>query len=229
MNGLVLIGAFLLAAGVTLVTNWLALIPWRANKDKHWSEQARLVYPVFVAARSNLWTVPSIFTLTVLLLWPDSSPLWLFTGFAALLGAYTGTLPTDREVFPRIPLRDLLRQVVIGMLLRFLIWFVFIGAAVSMPDKFGQLTLWIAGMVIGLWVVWSRGGLIWFGRKLGLFLPAPERLQKITADTSARMKIPVREVLLMRPIPANCCSRNACWNWLPMTKLPPFAPMSWRI
>jgi hypothetical protein len=38
----------------------------------------------------------------VWLLWPDSSPLWLFTGVAALLGAYAGTLPTDREVFPRI-------------------------------------------------------------------------------------------------------------------------------
>jgi Zn-dependent protease with chaperone function len=88
--------------------------------------------------------------------------------------------------------------VIIGILLRFLVWLVFIGAAVSMPDEFGQPTWWIGGTVIGLWVVWSRGGLIWFGRRLGLFLPAPERLQKIADDTSTRMNVPFREVLLMR-------------------------------
>jgi hypothetical protein len=74
-NGFIIIGAFLLAAGITFGTNWLALAEWRRNRDKHWSEQARLLYPVFVAARSNLWTVPAIGTLTVRLLWPDSSPL----------------------------------------------------------------------------------------------------------------------------------------------------------
>lgn len=198
LNGLILIGAGLLAAGVTFITNWLALIPWRRNKDKHWSEQARLLYPVRVAARSNLWTVPGILVLTVLLLWPDSSPLWLFTGIVSVLGAYAGTFPLDHEVFPRISLPDLLRQAVIGVLLWFLIWFVFIGAAVLMPDEFDQLVLGIGGMVIGLWVIWSHGGLIWLGRKLGLFLPASERLRKIAADTSARMNVPFREVLLMR-------------------------------
>ena len=198
LNGFIPIGAGLLAAGVTFVTNWLALIPWRQSKGKHWSEQARLLYPVRVAARSNLWTVPSILVLTVLLLWPDSSPLWLFTGIASVLGAYAGTFPTDHEIFPRIPLRDLLRQAIIGLLLRFLIWFVFIGAAVLMPDEFNELAWGIGGAVIGLWVIWSRGGLIWLGRKLGLFLPAPERLRKIAADTSARMNVPFREVMLVR-------------------------------
>jgi Zn-dependent protease with chaperone function len=198
LNGFIIIGAGLLAAGVTFVTNWLALIPWRRSKRKHWSEQARLVYPVVVAARSDLLTIPSIFTLAVLLLWPDSSPLWLFTGITSVLGAYAGTLPLDHEVFPRIPFRDLLRQAAIGILLRFLIWFVFIGATILMPDEFNQMALGIGGMVIALWVLWSRGGLIWLGRKLGLFRPAPERLQKIAAATSEKMNVPFREVLLMR-------------------------------
>jgi Zn-dependent protease with chaperone function len=198
LNLAILIGACFLAAGLTFATNWLALIPWRRNKDKHWSEQARLVYPVFVAARSSLWTIPGILTLAVLLLWPDSSPLWLFTGVAAALGAYAGTLPADHEVFPRIPLRDLLPQIAIGILLRFLIWFVFIASAVFMPNQFNQLTLVIGVTVIALWLIWSRSGFIWAGRKMGLFLPAPERLRKITADTSARMNVSFREVLLMR-------------------------------
>jgi len=36
------------------------------------------------------------------------------------------------------------------------------------------------------------------GKKLRLFLPAPERLQRIATETSAGMNIPFSEVLLMR-------------------------------
>lgn len=151
-----------------------------------------------MAARSNLLVVPGIVILIVLLLWPDSSPLWFLASIIAMAGAYAGTLPLDREVFPRISLPELLRHAVIGMLLRSLILFVFIGAAVLMPDEFNLLTLAICGLVICLSVIWSRGGLVWLGRKLGLFAPAPERLRKIAADTSARMNVPFREVLLIR-------------------------------
>ena len=199
MSGfIIIIGACVLSAGVTFVTNWLALIPWRRNRDKHWSEQARLVHPVFVAARSNLWLVPGIFVLTVLLLWPNSSPLWLFTGIASVLGAYAGTFPSDLEVFPRISFHELLRQALIGILMRSLIWFVFIGAAVFMPNEFNSLAWSIGGAVCGLWVICSSGGFIWAGRKLGLILPATARLQNIAAETSTKMNIPFREVLLMR-------------------------------
>jgi len=142
--------------------------------------------------------IPGILTLTVLLLRPDSSPLWLFTGIAALLGAYAGTLAVDREVFPRISLRDYLSQVAISILLRFLILFVFIGAAALMPDEFNGVALAIGGLVVALSVLRSRGGFIWLGQKLGLFVVAPARLRKITDETSVRMNIPFREVLLVR-------------------------------
>jgi Zn-dependent protease with chaperone function len=198
MNGLILIGAFLLAAGMAFVTNWLALIPWRRNKDKHWSEQARLVFPVIVAARSNLWVIPGVLVLAVLLVWPDSSLLWLFTGTTAVLGGYAGTFPLDRELFPRILFREYIRQIGIGILFRFLVWFVFLGAAVLMPDTFNLRGLVIGCGMVGLWIIWTRGGLVWLGRLLGLFQPAPERLRKIAADTSARMNVPFREVWLMR-------------------------------
>jgi len=198
LNGFIIIGAGILAAGVTFFTNWLALIPWRRNRGKHWSEQARLVHPVMVAARSNLWVVPSTLVLTVVLLWPDSSPLWVLTGITAVLGAYAGTIPVDREVFPRISFRDVLRLSVISILLRFLTWFIFIGATVFMPDQFNNVAWVIGGTVLCLWALWQQGGFIWVGRKLGLLLPAPNRLRDIVANTSAKMNIPFRQVLLMR-------------------------------
>jgi len=52
--------------------------------------------------------------------------------------------------------------------------------------------------MVGLWVIWSRGGFVRSGRILGLFHPAPERLRKIVADTSARMNVTFREIWLIR-------------------------------
>ena len=187
-----------MAAGLAFSTNWLALIPWRRQRDKHWSEQARLLYPVFVAARSNLWVIPAILALAVVLWLPDSSPLWVFTGLAALLGAQLGTMRLNREVFPRISIRDLGRLALLGVLTKSLIWVVFIGATVAMPSQF-NLTAWILSLgVAGVWGLWSHGGFIWLGRRVGLIGPAPERLVTIATEVSARMNIPFREVLLMR-------------------------------
>jgi len=156
------------------------------------------VHPVIVAARSNLLTVPGILMLAVVLLWPASSPLWLFTGVVSYLGANVGTIPLNREVCPRISLRELSRLIVIGVLLQSLIWLVFLGATVFMPDEFDGRALAISAMVAALLVILSRGGSVWIGRKLGLFLPAPERLRKIAADTSIKTNVLFHDVLLIR-------------------------------
>ena len=39
---LIVVVALLVSAVAVFATNWLALIPWRRNRDKHWPEQARL-------------------------------------------------------------------------------------------------------------------------------------------------------------------------------------------
>ncbi len=197
-NAIIIVGAGLLAAAAAFVTNWLALMPWRRSKTSHWSEQARLVFPVCVAARSNLWSIPGGFALTVVLLWPASSPLWLFAGMAAFIGTHAATLLMDRELYARIPFHELLRQVSLGFLMRFLIWFIFIGATVLMPDEFDQLSLCLGGLVIGLWMLWSNGVWLWVWQKLGLIAKPPERLQKIAAAMSSRMNIPFRHVWLLR-------------------------------
>lgn len=67
-----------------------------------------------------------------------------------------------------------------------------------MPADFGWLTVEIGLAVIVLAFLWSRGGWLWFGKLIGRLQPAPERLQKIAAETSASMKVPFKEVLLVR-------------------------------
>jgi Zn-dependent protease with chaperone function len=193
-----LIGSGLLAASVAYVTNWLALIPWRRSRGQHWTERARRFHPVRVAARVNLWAMPAVFTLASILIWPESSTAWPLIAAFTGLGAAIGTIPMDREVFPRIAVGDLLRQSALGWLLRGLLWFVFLGAATLMPDEFNALAFGIGVAVIGLFVAWNRGGGIWVGRKLGLVLPARERLQRIATGVAAKMDIPFRAVLLLR-------------------------------
>jgi len=195
---LMLIGAGLFAAVFTFTINWLGLIPWRRAPDRHWTERARLYYPVLVAARGNLWVLPAILTMTAMLLWPDDSPQWVLMILVTAFGVVAGTVPMDHEVFPRTPLNELLRQTAVSWLMRFAIWLVFLSAIALSPDQFGFQSLIIFVVVLGLLILWNRRGWIWTGRKLGLFLPPPERLQNIVRDTAAGMNVPVRELWLMR-------------------------------
>lgn len=193
-----LIVAGLVAALLTFIMNWLALIPWRRARDRHWTERARIYYPVRVTAASNLWVLPAVLTMTSVLLWPDGTPHWMLMLLATAAGAVLGTLPMDHEVFPRIPLNELLRLTGVGWLIRFAMWFVFLSAIALMPNDFNVQALIIAGMVLALCIFWSREGWIWVGRKFGSILPPPERLQNIVRDTAAGMNVPVREFWVMR-------------------------------
>src|SRR5437773_1629739 len=128
-----LIIAGLLSAALAFITNWLALIPWRRAKEQHWSERARLYFPVRVAAASNLWVMPAVLTMFSALVWPEESPHWMLLAIVTGLGTALGTMRMDREVFPRIPGRDLLRQVAVTWLIRFFQWFVFLAAIALTP------------------------------------------------------------------------------------------------
>jgi Zn-dependent protease with chaperone function len=198
VKGVMLLTAGVISAAVAFATNWLALIPWRRAKDRHWTERARVYHPVRVAAASNLFILPAVLTMTDLLIRPDESPYWALTVLVTAVGAIAGTIPMDREVFPRIPLCDLFRQVAVSWLLRFSFWFVFLAATALMPDEFNQKSVLIAAAVLTLCIVWNRDGWIRVGRKIGLFLPPPERLQNIVKGTAARMDVSFREIWLMR-------------------------------
>jgi Zn-dependent protease with chaperone function len=200
MNAAVLL--IVVAVSVVLfcfASNWLALIPWRNNRNAHWAEQARLLWPVRVAAESMLWALP----VSLVLAWSfldreATAPFLVLVGLVAAVATIAGTLPMDREVFPRIPLATLCRQASIGFCLRFLYWFVLIFAAAAMPVEFSPLSLVIFLAVVVFQLGWSRSGLMWFGRTTGLFAPAPDRLRRIVNAASARTTIAYREVWLMR-------------------------------
>lgn len=194
----VLIGALPLAAGLAFALNWLALIPWRRSRGAHWTEQARLLYPVRAGARSNLWVIPLVIAFGGLLYQPETPTLWVFAGVAAAVGALAGTLPMDRETIPRIPFPDLARQSALFFLMRLLFWLVFAGATIAMPDKFNAKAMVLGVFVLSLWILWAWGGFVRVGRILGLFQPAPRHLSEIVAVASARINVPARGAFMAR-------------------------------
>jgi len=194
----VLVCIVLISAFLTFAMNWLALIPWRRAKDKHWSERARLYHPARVSAASNLWVLPAVTSVSILLWFPENGPHWAFTAFAASVGAVLGTIAMDREVRPRVGLSELCRLSALNWVIRFLMWFIFLGAAALMPSEFNYQTVIITLLVLSLLVLWTKMGWLQISRCLGLMAPPPERLTTIVKTTAAKMNIPVSQLLLMR-------------------------------
>src|SRR5438105_11102212 len=100
MKAVLLLADFAMAAIFVIAVNWLALIPFRRSKGKHWTERARVLYPASVAARSKALTVPAIVALGQRLLLDDDVPHWLPSGLAAWLGVIAGTYFFVRESMP---------------------------------------------------------------------------------------------------------------------------------
>lgn len=197
MKFLILAGDFLVAAVIIGVANWLSLIPFRRAHNEHWTELGRKLYPARLAAMSGIWLVPVDLVLAQRLLLPQGTPHWLLCGFAAWLGAMSGTYFFDREVFPWIAPREWLREAITGWALRFAWLFLFFGIMAIMPKEVSWRTWFLGAILIGAFACWSLGGLIWCCKKIRLLQPPPERLSQIVAGVSARMNVPVRGVWML--------------------------------
>lgn len=195
--------AALLSWLLTFSTNWLALRPWRKAVGRHWAEQARLLFPVRRAAATNVWVLPALLSLSAWLALSEKSPHWSLVMLSSLLGCIAGTLPLDRAMFPRIPMRELVRHCAMSWIAQFLTSGVFIIALTLMPDVFDSRAALIALAVLLLLFFWSKNGALGLYRLVGLCAPAPEGLTRIVRDTAEKMGASYRDVWLLRSPFAN--------------------------
>jgi Zn-dependent protease with chaperone function len=198
MVPLAVIGSFGAVFLLSLGLNWLALIPWRRSTGQHWTERARILYPVRVGAAVNMYFVPLICFLTSRILWRDEVRLFYLSSLFGFFGAIAGTYPMSREIFPSLRFRGWIQQVSAGIFLRFGRYLIYLGAMAAMPDEFGWLALVIALAVLGvtLWLHWGLGLRIW--RLFQILKPPSERLQRVVFETAGRMGISVRRVWLLQ-------------------------------
>lgn len=189
---------FVGAAGVVWVLNWFSLRPFRRANTLHWAERARVLYPARAAARISIWAIPVDIALAQSLLWPEQAPHIALCILVGLVGAIVGSYSFDRETLPWLQPREWLRYVAVNGTIQFGIWLIFLACITAMPNELGWRTLVIPLLFVLLYLAWCRGGMIMACRKLGLLSPAPQRLQRIVADTAARVNVNVRGTWLMR-------------------------------
>lgn len=173
------VAAFLTVTGV----NWLSLISWRKSAGRHWSERARILWPV---RRSS-----GILTLYLPLILAAASPLFHASTLAGLIpswlagsaGAVGAGWFLTREMFPDARWRPWLHEVAAAWVLRQGIWLALVSIAVSMPDNFCVRTwLTLAGAFL-MMVAWPSLALRLL-RVVRIIRPAGERLRRIVESRS---------------------------------------------
>lgn len=183
---------FIAAFCASAIANWIGLIPWRKSAGAHWTERARILWPVRFTAAINVLLIPVIFFEFQSALTPRGENWWIANGAAAFLGAVLGTYPFDREVFPRLDFREWRRQVLAYWGLRFGIWAVFVAAIVLMPSAFCVRTILVATGYLTIHFAIQFGLFLRYLRLVNVLQPAGARLQKIVQEVSDRMNVRVR-------------------------------------
>jgi tetratricopeptide (TPR) repeat protein len=183
---------FVAACLMAALANWAGLIPWRRTAGAHWTERARLLWPVRFTAGINVFLIPVILSQAHWLLFPETAQWWICDGIASFLGALLGCYPFDREIFPQLDFRNWWHQVIALWGIRFGIWVALIAACVLMPENFGSKMLLVAGGYLALHFAIQWGLFLKYLRWVKFLKPAEERLQQIVNLTAIRMNVAVR-------------------------------------
>jgi Zn-dependent protease with chaperone function len=186
-----LIVHFVCAAFLSWLANWSGLIPWRNSATAHWTDRARLLWPVRFTAGLNIFLIPLILNLVQDLLFPELPHSWV-NMLAAFPGAVLGCFPCDREVFPQLGFRNWLHQTIALWGIRFGVFGLLILGCVLMPEDFGWKATAVAAGYLLIHVAMQWGLILKYLRLVKFLKPAEDRLQSIVNATATRMNVAVR-------------------------------------
>lgn len=193
---------FASAVVLTWVANWLGLIPWRRAKDFHWTERARLLWPVRATAVSNMFFVPIIVDQLHRLLCPETATLWMVNGLAACAGSMMGNQSTDREIYPQLTFRSWLFQSSAGWGFKYATWFILIAACIFMPKDLGWEMAGVTSVYLLIHFAIQFGFFLKYLRVVKFIKPAEERLRRIVEETSTSVGARARATWQMAGVQA---------------------------
>lgn len=187
------------AAALNALFNALGLIPFKKAAALHWTERARLLYPVRVSAQLGnlvLGAAPYVLFQAGVL-----DPLGIrfpaLLSISAFLGALLGNYPLDRAIIPQLVFRQWLRLAVVGWGLRAIIVGGIVLAMFSMPLRWSEKTIWVLGLFI-VWYGWVvTVGVLQLLRALRAVTPAPASLTQVVSSASEKMGVSPRHVWIM--------------------------------
>jgi len=186
---------------MAVVANWVGLIRWRRAVAAHWTERARLLYPVRITAVLNMFLIPGILSQLHFALFPEVAPWWV--AGASFLGAVLGCYYLDREIFPQLNLPNWLLQVIVAWGIRFFVFVPAIAAGLLMPIDVGPTALLITAGYLAVHFA-NQGGMLIRCLRLIRVLKSPSvRLKVIVTDVAARANILVRATWQFGGVMAN--------------------------
>jgi Zn-dependent protease with chaperone function len=191
--------AWLMAAAA----NWVGLIRWRRSAAAHWTERARLLFPVRVTAGVNILLIPGILGELHLLFFPELAQWWITDAIASFLGAVLGAYHLEHEMFPQLNVTEWLRHVIVAWGIQFFVFFPAIAAGLLMPVDFDLTALLITTAYLAVHFANQCGMLIRCLRLMGVLKSPSVRLKVIVSDVAARADVAVRATWQFGGIMAN--------------------------
>lgn len=188
---------------MAVAANWLGLIRWRRAVGAHWTERARLLFPVRVTASLNILLIPGILNQLHFLLFPQLARWWLSGAITSFLGAVLGCYYLDHAIFPQLNLTKWLLQAIVGWGIRFFIFVPAIVAGLLMPADVGATALLIAAAYLAVHLANQCGMLIRCLRLIKVLKSPSDRLKVIVNDIAARANVTVRATWQFGGVMAN--------------------------
>lgn len=172
----------------------LLLRRWRKATSLHWTEQARILYPISTTAKTNLWFIPALITMACEILWPDRV-YWGIDAIAAWIGNYLSNYPYEKSLFPQFTFRSWISSSILAWGLRFYFYGLLVLAGLIMPPDFGWIT-WIIFVLAFIHILLIAHGsvVVWFYCKTGSFKQPDERTLRIVTEAAKQSNTVFRHV-----------------------------------
>ena len=187
MLALTVIIHFIAAGLLMALMNWAGLERWRRAADAHWTERARLLWPVRFTAALGIFFVPFVLNLAHTVLFPEDDVCWLVLAVAGVGGAVLGCYPLDRKIFPQLNFTGWRRQIVALWGIRFGIWAALVAGCILMPAEFGGRMILVAVGYLFFHALFNWGLFLRWLRLIKFLRPPDARLQNIVDVVTAKM------------------------------------------
>jgi Zn-dependent protease with chaperone function len=192
MVAIQLLAYFVCAAFLSFLANWFGLIPWRNSASAHWTERARLLWPVRFTAGLNVFLLPPILNLIQEIFFPNVPHWWIADLIAGFFGAVLGCFPCDREIFPLLDFHNWWHQAVASWGIRFGIWGLLLLGCFLMPENVSWKMLAVTAGYLLIHFAFQWGLILKYLRLVNFLTPAGNRLLEIVNLTATRMGVSVR-------------------------------------
>ncbi len=196
------VAMFAIALGVTAVLNWAALRPFRRVAAAHWSERARLLWPVRRGAAIAGVAVP----LAVWRVMFRTGHATVMEVVVSLLAVFAGGLlagfVVHHAAFPQRRLREWISLMLCLIVLRYGPFFAWLFTGISSAFDMAAARPWL-GVAIFMQLFVSSGAWLWLLRGLGLMHRGAPELEAMVRELAERLGVSVKHVWETAPVAAN--------------------------